>query len=83
MKELKKKALHLEPMLRIGKNGLTKGMIEEITSQLKKKKLIKIKFLKAYIEGKDRKEEAKRLSMLTKSQLVDITGNVLVLYKEK
>jgi RNA-binding protein len=46
MKELRKQAALLKPIVRIGKNGLTEAMITEIKRMLKKKKLIKIKVLK-------------------------------------
>ena len=44
-KLLKSKAKLLQPVLRIGKYGLTENVINEIKKLLKKKKLIKIKIL--------------------------------------
>ena len=82
MKVLKEKAKKLDAQLRIGKNGLGEGMVEEIKSQLKKKKLVKIKFLRAYSGDKDRKEEAKKIAMLTGGEIVYLTGNVFVLWKQ-
>ena len=40
--ELKSKSRTLEPVVRIGKNGLTDGMIKEIIIHLKKRALIKV-----------------------------------------
>ena len=37
-KKLKEKAKTLEPVIRIGKNGLTESTIKEIKKQLNKKK---------------------------------------------
>ena len=42
-KELRKKALGLEPLVMLGKNGLDTAQIEELKTQLKRKKLIKVR----------------------------------------
>jgi len=79
--KLRNKAKHLEPLLRIGKNGLTAGVITELQRQLKKKKIIKVKFLKSFIENRDKKDIACQISKKTNAQIIDLVGNVLVLYK--
>ncbi len=79
---IKEKAQKLDTQLRIGKNGVTAPMIEEIKVHLKKRKMVKIKFLKGFIEGKDRKEEARKITELVEAELVYMTGNVLVVYKK-
>ena len=71
----------MEPVLRIGKSGLTEGVIEEIKKQLKKKKLIKIKFLKSVLEDNDKKKFAKEIASKTDSELVQQVGFVIVLNK--
>ncbi|MBR9691507.1 YhbY family RNA-binding protein [Candidatus Woesearchaeota archaeon] len=80
-KELTEKAKSLEPVLRIGKSGLTDGVIEEIKKQLRKKKLIKVKFLKPALEGKSRKDFAKDIAEKTDSELIHQVGFVVVLNK--
>jgi RNA-binding protein len=80
-KELKSKAAALDPVVRVGKNGLTESTMKEITRQLHKKKLIKIKFLPAYLEGKNKKEEGKKLAAQLKAQIIHQVGFVVVLYK--
>ena len=80
-RDLLEEAKKLEPILRIGKNGLTQGVIEEIKRQLEKKKLIKIKFLKAVLEGKDKKEFAKEVADMVDAELVQRVGFVIVLKK--
>lgn len=81
IKELKKKSKLLEPVIRIGKNGLSEESISEINKLLKKKKLIKIKFLKSFIEGHDKKKEAAELCEKTGAELIDRIGFVVVIYK--
>lgn len=80
-KDLLDRAKKLEPVLRIGKNGLTPGVVSEIKKQLLKKKLIKIKFLKPALEGKSRKEFAAEVVLKTDSELVQQVGFVIVLKK--
>lgn len=86
IKQLKEKAKVLEPSVRIGKNGLTDSIIAEISKHLKKKKLVKVKMLMAFLDGKEksfRKEAAAEIAKKTGSELIDLTGFVLVLYRPK
>lgn len=80
--KLKEKAKALEPVIRIGKNGLTESTIKEIKKQLNKKKLIKVKLLKAFINNRNKKEAAKEIAQKTNSQLINLVGFVVVLYKD-
>lgn len=80
--KLKEKAKTLEPVIRIGKNGLTESTIKEIKKQLNKKKLIKVKLLRAFISDKNKKEVAKEIAQKTNSQLINLVGFVVVLYKD-
>ena len=79
---LKEKAKIFEPVIRIGKSGLTEDSIKEIKRQLHKKRLIKIKLLKSCLEKKDRKEFAKDIAEKTDSELIDQVGFVVVLNKK-
>jgi len=79
MNKLKEKGRYLEPLIRIGKKGLTDEVIKEIAKQLKKKKLIKIKFLKSFLEKKDRKEVAREVTEKTNSKIIEQVGFVVVL----
>ncbi|PIN78540.1 RNA-binding protein [Candidatus Woesearchaeota archaeon CG_4_10_14_0_2_um_filter_33_10] len=81
-KKLKEKAKTLEPVIRIGKNGLTESTIKEIKKQLNKKKLIKVKLLRAFISDKNKKEVAKEIAEKTSSNLIYMVGFVIVLYKD-
>ena len=55
-KQLIERSKAIEPTIRIGKSGITESQIEEIKKQLKKRKLIKIKFLRSFIESNDKKQ---------------------------
>ncbi|MBW2963447.1 ribosome assembly RNA-binding protein YhbY [Candidatus Woesearchaeota archaeon] len=78
IKALRAKAHSLEPILQIGKGGITASVLKEINFQLKKKKLIKIKLLKA---AGDRKKLVEEIVSGTKAVLVRSVGRVVVLYK--
>jgi len=74
-------AKRLEPIMRIGKSGITDHIIEDLKIHLKKRKLIKVKFLKSGIEGKDRKKLAEELASKTDSTVIQQVGFVVVLHK--
>lgn len=80
--KLRSKAKTIEPIVRIGKNGLTQGTVNEIRLQLKKKKLIKIKLLKSFVQGQDKKELARKIASLTNSEIIESVGFILALHKK-
>jgi len=80
--ELKRKARALQPILHIGKNGLTDTLILEIEKTIKKKKLIKIKINKGALENKEKKEIVNELVAKTGAELIDFVGFNVVLYKK-
>ncbi len=79
---LRSKAKTLEPVVRIGKSGLSDSMIGEINKNLIKRKLIKIKLLKSPGERKEKEELISSIVEKTQSELVDSVGNIIVLYKK-
>ena len=82
MKELVKRSKTLEPIIRIGKSGLTENVISEIKKQLTKRKLIKVKFLKSALGDMKRKDFAKEIAEKTDSELIHQVGFVVVLNKK-
>ena len=80
IRELKAKGQHLEPVLKIGKEGLTPQFYAALEEAFKHHELLKVKFA-------DHKEEKKTLApqMAEKSgsQLIMRVGNVVVLYRPK
>jgi len=81
-KRLREKAKSIQPILRIGKSGLTENVIKEIKRQLKKRNLIKIKLLKSAAQRDSRKKFAKELAQRTDSELIQQVGFVIVLKKK-
>jgi RNA-binding protein len=78
--ELRGRAQALPATVHIGKEGITQTIIAEITKQLKKTKLVKIKLLPA-LES-DRKEAGLELAEATSSFLVEVRGRTVVLATE-
>ena len=73
-------AKKLEPAVRIGKSGLTEGILTEISKLLDSKSLIKIKLLRTSFN--DRKKFVEDLVLKTRSELIESVGNVVVLYRK-
>ena len=76
-KELMRRAVDLSPTVHIGKDGLDQGVCEEISTQLKKNRLIKVKVLSN--SGDEAKDVADAVSEATGSVVVDVRGGVIVL----
>ena len=81
IKGLKEVAKTLTPILRIGKSGLTDGVISEIDIQLKKNHLIKIKLLGPFRENNDRRDISNIISRKTGSKVILQVGGVIVLFR--
>ncbi|MFH0863343.1 MAG: YhbY family RNA-binding protein [Candidatus Altiarchaeota archaeon] len=66
-------------MVRVGKNGVTPALIEEIISVLKKHKKIKIKMLKSSLEGADKHEQAEDIRRMCKAKRASLLGHTITL----
>jgi RNA-binding protein len=69
----------LKPLVHVGKNGVTKGVIDDADRALRDHELVKIRFLN-YKE--QRKELSETIAGETRSGIVEIIGNTLILYRE-
>lgn len=76
---LKGLAMNIEPILNIGKSSLTPEFTESVNEALEARELIKISVLKNCLE--EPKEIASVLSERTKSQVVQVIGRKIVLYR--
>ena len=79
---LKKLAHNLEPIVRIGKDGIDENVLKSIADVVKKRELIKVKILQNSSVELDR-EMANDIAESTKSIFVDKIGNVLIFFKPK
>ena len=79
---LKKESANLDPILSVGKNGMTDSMAEELKKQLKIRKLIKIRIHKTSGATDNMKETALELCEKCGAVLIDIRGRTVTLYKQ-
>ncbi|MDU7036671.1 MAG: ribosome assembly RNA-binding protein YhbY, partial [Staphylococcus simulans] len=68
------------PTFQIGKAGLNENMIEQLDEILENRELIKIHILQNNMD--DKSELAQAVSEATNSELVQVIGSMIVLYKE-
>ena len=79
--DLRRQAHDLDPILQVGKAGMSDAVVEEITRQLKRRKLVKVKLLRSALEAGARKDIGTELAAKTRSALVEVRGNTVVLWK--
>jgi RNA-binding protein len=67
----------LKPTVWIGKQGCTETMIDEIVEQLKKRKMIKVKWLQSV------EIDPGAVALQAQAQLVDVRGRTMILEEKK
>jgi RNA-binding protein len=78
---LKGRAHALSPVVRVGKGGLTEGVVAETKTALRAHELIKVRI--EVEDGKERREAGRRLAADTDAHLVGAVGKVAILYRER
>jgi len=76
---LRSEAHHLTPIFQVGKGGVNEHMLKQIEEALEVRELLKVSILTNNEDDKD--EVAKSLAKGTKSELVQLIGLTVVLYK--
>lgn len=69
----------LDPIVQIGKEGLTDGVTKALDGALESHELVKVKLGSSAPE--DRHDAAEALAKRTRSQLVQVLGKVILLYR--
>ena len=77
---LKGLAMTIDPIFQVGKSSITPEFTSGISEALEARELIKINVLKNCMD--DPKEIAQILSERTKSEVVQVIGKKIVLYRE-
>lgn len=77
---LKSLAMTMESIFQVGKNSITPELVGAVSEALAARELIKISVLKNCAD--DPKELAQILAERTRSQVVQVIGKKIVLYKE-
>lgn len=66
----------LDPVVRVGKAGVSESVIAETKKSLESHELIKVR-----IEADDRKAAAESLASATDSQIAGVVGKIAILYR--
>ncbi|MFB5266112.1 ribosome assembly RNA-binding protein YhbY [Paenibacillus enshidis] len=77
---LRSLAHHLDPVFQVGKNGTNDHLIRHINDAIEKRELMKVSILNNNLD--DKHEIAEELAAKTGSELVQVIGSTIILYKE-
>ncbi len=77
---LKSLAMNLDPIFQVGKGSVTDEMVDAISEALEARELIKLNVLKNCLD--DPKEIASVIAEHTHSEVVQVIGRKIVLYKQ-
>ncbi|EUJ17659.1 ribosome assembly RNA-binding protein YhbY [Listeria aquatica] len=77
---LRKEAHGLQPIFQVGKGGVNPNMVSQISDALLARELLKVSVLQNCEVPKE--EVAEMLSERTGSELVQLIGRTIILYKE-
>lgn len=77
---LRSLAHHLDPILQVGKGGVSDNMLDQVSLALEARELIKVSILNNCEEEKE--EVAEQLAEGTGAELVQLIGKTIVLYRE-
>ncbi|CAM4300936.1 MULTISPECIES: ribosome assembly RNA-binding protein YhbY [Listeria] len=77
---LRKEAHDIDAIFQVGKGGVSPNLIKQVAEALEVRELIKISILQNCDEPKE--EVAEMISSRSGSELVQIIGRTIILYKE-
>ncbi|AET61866.1 ribosome assembly RNA-binding protein YhbY [Paenibacillus sp. 28ISP30-2] len=77
---LRSMAHHLDPVFQVGKNGTNEHLMRHINDAIEKRELMKVQILNNCLD--DKHEIAEELATETGSELVQLIGSTIILYKE-
>ena len=72
-----------KPTIWIGKEGTTPQTVNEVSRQLEKREIVKIKILKTALKEEEAKTLATKVAQQTESTLIDVRGHTFLLYKSR
>jgi len=70
-----------KPTIWIGKEGASSHILNEISRQLEKREMVKVKVLKSALKEEETREIASKIAQETESTLIDVRGHTIILYK--
>jgi len=78
---VKRRLTDESPTVWIGKGGASENLLGEISKQLEKNKMVKVKILKNVLTSDQTKQVASETAARTESTLVEVRGHTFMLYK--
>lgn len=78
-RHLRALAHDMKPIVQVGKGGIDQGLLGALEQALADHELVKVKVGEA--AGLDRHEAAENLATATKSQVAQVLGNIVLLYR--
>jgi len=72
-----------KPAVWVGKEGAAPKTVNEVSRQLEKREIVKVKILKSALKEDETREIASKIAQQTGSTLIDIRGHTLILYKPR
>ena len=78
--QLRGQANTMQPILQIGKNGITGNSIKQIDDALEARELIKITVLET--SGEDTREIAHEIASNVSAEVIQVIGSKFVLYRK-
>lgn len=76
---LRSESHSIQPIFQVGKGGVNENMLVQLNEALEARELIKVSVLQNCIE--DKHEVAEAVVNATYANLVQVIGNIIVLYK--
>jgi len=84
MKRRIKRELSVEkPTIWVGKGGATPQILNEISRQLEKREILKVRMLKSALVDEEAKSVASKIAQQTASILIEVRGHTFLLYKRR
>ncbi|MEA2071102.1 MAG: YhbY family RNA-binding protein [Asgard group archaeon] len=71
---------HQPAQIIVGKNGLSTGVINEISERLEKQSFLKVKFLRNFLTD-DFEKSLEKLSRETNAKILDKRGRTVILFR--
>ena len=70
-----------KPTIWIGKEGASSQILNEISRQLEKREMVKVKVLKSALKEEETEKIASKIAQQTESTLIDVRGHTIILYR--
>jgi len=71
------------PTIWIGKDGASQQILNEVSRQLEKREMVKIRILQTALGEEETKNIASKVAEKTESTLIDLRGHTIILHKPR